>query len=340
MTIPTPASVNPEPEPTHIPVMAREIRSLTAPIANVPGSVLIDATLGLAGHTIDLLRSFPQLHIIGIDRDPDALVRATARAEKAGVAERLYTAHATYDAIGTIATEHCAHHPEHFIAAAFFDLGVSSMQLDQADRGFAYAIDAPLDMRMDPTSGITAATILATYDEGELARILRQWGEERFARRIAKAIVAQRRAQPLTRSGQLVALLREAIPAASQKTGGHPAKRTFQALRIAVNDEMGVLTRAIPAALGAISAGGRVIVLSYHSLEDRIVKHAIAPHTVSSAPLDLPVELPEHAPTWRWLTRGVQRPTDEEVASNSRAASARLRAAEKILVDANRRGSL
>jgi 16S rRNA (cytosine1402-N4)-methyltransferase len=210
-----------------------------------------------------------------------------------------------------------------------FDLGVSSMQLDRTDRGFAYATDAPLDMRMDPTVGITAADVIADYSEQDLVRILRAYGEERFAARIAAAIVKRREHHPITSSGELVEIVRAAIPAAARRTGGHPGKRTFQALRIEVNDELGALTRAIPAALAVLGVGGRIVVMSYQSLEDRIVKRAIAPLTQSTTPLDLPVELAGHEPVFRWLTRSSEQPTEAEIAENPRAASARLRAAER-----------
>jgi 16S rRNA (cytosine1402-N4)-methyltransferase len=210
-----------------------------------------------------------------------------------------------------------------------FDLGVSSMQLDRTERGFAYATDAPLDMRMDPTGGMTAADVIADYSEKDLTRILRSYGEEHFAARIASAIVKRRGERPITSSGELVEIVRAAIPAAARRTGGHPGKRTFQALRIEVNDELGALARAIPTALSALRVGGRIVVMSYQSLEDRIVKRAIAPLTKSTTPLDLPVELAGHEPVFRWLTRGSEQPTEAEVAANPRAASARVRAAER-----------
>ena len=205
------------------------------------------------------------------------------------------------------------------------------MQLDESDRGFAYAQDAPLDMRMDPTTGITAADVLNTYPGAELTRILREYGDERFAGRISKVLVAERARQPFTTSARLVELVRAAIPAATRRTGGNPAKRTFQALRIEVNDELGALGGAIPVALEHLSVAGRIVVMSYQSLEDRIVKRAIAPLTVSTSPLDLPVDLPGHDPEFAWLTRGgAEIPTDIEIQANPRAASARLRAAQRI----------
>jgi 16S rRNA (cytosine1402-N4)-methyltransferase len=216
------------------------------------------------------------------------------------------------------------------VQGVLFDLGVSSMQLDVRDRGFAYAEDAPLDMRMDDTGGMTAAEVLNTYPAADLARILRSYGEEKFARQIARAIVRERDREPFDRSARLVDLLRDVIPAASRRTGGHPAKRTFQALRIEVNDELGVLRRAVPAAIDAIAVGGRVVVMSYHSLEDRIVKQTFAARSRNTVPDDLPVVPEAYRPELRLLTRGAEKATADEVAANSRAASVRLRAAERV----------
>ena len=244
----------------------------------------------------------------------------------AGFGDRFDAAHAVYDEIPAVLDDLGV--PA--IDGILFDLGVSSMQLDRADRGFAYAVDAPLDMRMDPTAGLTAADVLNTYAPGDLVRILREYGEEKFATRIVSQVVKERAVRPWTTSAPLVELIRSAIPAAARRTGGHPAKRTFQALRIEVNDELGALRRAIPAALDALAVDGRIVVMAYQSLEDRIVKQAIAPLTLSTSPLDLPVDLPEHAARWRWILRGSEAPTDAEVAANPRAASARLRAAQRI----------
>jgi len=210
------------------------------------------------------------------------------------------------------------------------DLGVSSLQLDETSRGFSYSQDAPLDMRMDATTGITAADVLNTYDEKAIARVLRVYGEERFATRIAAAIDRERAREPFTSTGRLAELVRASIPAATRRTGGHPAKRTFQALRIEVNDELGALTRALPAALDALAVGGRVVVITFHSLEDRIVKQTLAEGAADRTPPELPVPLPEHGPTLRLLTRGGEAASEAETAANPRAASARVRAAERI----------
>ena len=317
----------------HIPVLVDRVDQLLAPAieaATADGAtdvVLVDATLGMGGHTLALLQAHPRLRVVGIDRDPQALSIAEQRITAAGLADRVELVHAVYDRIGEVIAATVA---SGRVQAVLFDLGVSSVQLDEADRGFAYAQDAPLDMRMDPTSGITAAEVINTYPGAEITRILREYGEERFAQRIARAVVTERAKRPFTTSARLVELVRANIPAAARRTGGNPAKRTFQALRIEVNDELGALQRAIPSALQHLSVAGRIVVMSYQSLEDRIVKRAIAPLTLSRTPLDLPTELPGHDPEFRWVVRGSQAPTDEEIQANPRAASARLRAAERI----------
>jgi len=317
----------------HVPVLVRRVDELLAPAieaATASGArdvVLIDATLGMGGHTLALLSAHPGLRVIGIDRDPEALRIAGDRLRAAGMTDRVELVHAVYDRIGDVIAERVS---SGLVRAVLFDLGVSSVQLDVADRGFSYAQDAPLDMRMDPTVGISAAEVVNTYPGAELTRILREYGEERFAGRIASAIVAERARQPFTTSARLVELVRAAIPAATRRTGGNPAKRTFQALRIEVNDELGALRRAIPVALQHLSVAGRIVVMSYQSLEDRIVKRSIAPLTVSTSPLDLPVELAGHEPEFAWLTRGAELPGEQEIQANPRAASARLRAAQRI----------
>lgn len=311
----------------HVPVMRESVVEILRPAlerGDVERPVYVDGTLGMGGHAEAILEAVPQARVVGIDRDTQALDLAGERLARFG--ERYQGVHAVYDDIpGVLADLGIAD-----AQAILLDLGVSSLQLDEVERGFAYSKDAPLDMRMDQSEGITAADVLNTYEAGDLARILRDYGEERFARKIAGAVVREREREPFTRSARLVELLRAAVPAASQRSGGHPAKRTFQALRIEVNAELHALEDAVPAAIEALGLGGRVAVLSYHSLEDRMVKRVLAAGGASTAPVGLPVELPEHAPYLRLLLRGGQTPTDREIADNPRAASARLRAAERI----------
>jgi len=315
------------PSEAHIPVFRDRVCELLAPALSHDSAICIDATLGAGGHTEALLSEHPQLTVLGIDRDTDALALASQRLERFG--DRFVPVHAVYDQVAEVLAERDI--PA--IDGILFDLGVSSMQLDVAERGFAYSQDAPLDMRMDQTRGRTAAEIVNEYDERDLSRILKVYGEERFASRIAKAVVKQRKAGPITSSGQLVDLVRDAVPAAARRRGGNPAKRTFQALRIEVNAELEVLRRAIPAALDALAAGGRIVVLSYHSLEDRIVKRELATRTTSSAPPGLPIDIPGTGPTMRLISKGAQPPSDEEITANPRAASAKLRAAEALPTD-------
>ena len=312
----------------HVPVMVERVLALLAPamIRTDPPPVLVDATLGLGGHAQAVLDRFPEAIVIGIDRDSAAL--EAARERLSGYGDRLRTAETTYDRLpDVLAAEGLA-----AVDAVLFDLGVSSMQLDRVERGFSYAHDAPLDMRMGDTE-LTAADIVNTYSAKEIARILRTYGEERFARRIADAIVAVRDDAPFHSSEQLVALIREQIPAPARRSGGNPAKRTFQALRIAVNDELEIVTRAIPASLEVVATGGRIVVMAYHSLEDRIVKRAFTAATTSSAPVDLPVVPAELRPHFGLVTRGAEQADPDEVAANPRARSVRVRAVERLDVD-------
>ncbi len=313
-----------DPASLHLPVLADRVVALLAPALARPGAVHVDATLGMGGHAEAVLAACPGARVIGIDRDPAALALAGRRLAR--YADRFTAVHAVYDEVGGVLADLGID----AVDAALLDLGVSSLQLDEVGRGFAYRTDAPLDMRMDPMRGRTAADVCNTATEAELAAILREYGEERFARRIAARIVRERQREPFTRSGRLVDLLREVVPAASQRSGGHPAKRTFQALRIEVNEELGSLQRALPQVLDALAVGGRVAALSYHSLEDRMVKTVLQGASRSTAPLDLPVELPEHAPVFELLTKGAQLPSPAQIEANPRAASARLRAAVRI----------
>ena len=311
---------------THVPVLLERCLELLAPALDrgERPAVYVDATLGLGGHAEAVLAAHPRTLLVGLDRDPEALARARARL--APYADRAQLVHAVYDELPDV-LDRLGYQQ---VDAVLFDLGVSSLQLDVPGRGFAYAQDAPLDMRMDQTAGKTAEEVVNTYSAEELARVLRVYGEEKFARRIATAIVRERERERITSSARLAELVRAAIPAPARRTGGHPAKRTFQALRIEVNRELAALETALPAALDALAPGGRIVVLSYHSLEDRMTKHALAARARSTGPVDLPVELPGTGPTLRLLSRGAELPTEAEVAANSRAASVRLRAAERI----------
>jgi 16S rRNA (cytosine1402-N4)-methyltransferase len=316
----------------HVPVLLQRCVELLTPAltrrhSDGSGAVLVDATLGAGGHAERFLTEFPGLRLIGLDRDPGALDIAGARL--APFADRITLVHARYDGLVAALAE-SGYGAGESVDGVLFDLGVSSMQLDRAERGFAYAQDAPLDMRMDPASPLTAADILNTYDEAALADILHRYGEERFARRIAARIVRQRSRTPFTSTAELVELLYQAIPAPARRTGGHPAKRTFQALRIAVNDELESLRAALPAALAALADGGRIVVMAYQSLEDRIVKRAFADAVASRTPVDLPFELPGHEPRFRSLTRGAERADAAEVERNPRSAAVRLRALQRV----------
>lgn len=320
------AMVDDEP---HIPVLLDRCVALLAPALrrggdDGAGATLVDATLGAGGHSERFLTQFPGLRLIGLDRDPDALQLAGQRLAPFG--DRVTLVRTRYDGIA----DAVARISPMGVDGILFDLGVSSMQLDRVERGFSYATDAPLDMRMDSGSSLTAAQVLNTYDERALARVLREFGEEKFAARIASFVARRRAETPFTTTGELVELLYQAIPAATRRTGGHPAKRTFQALRIEVNAELESLRIAIPAALRALRPRGRIVVMAYQSLEDRIVKSDFAAATASRTPPGLPVELPGHGPEFVALTRGAERADSDEVARNPRSAPVRLRALEKV----------
>lgn len=307
----------------HTPVMLERTIELLAPALAGPGAVLVDATLGMAGHAEAFLQRFPELVLVGLDRDTDALAIAAERLAPFG--DRVHLVHTVYDRF----TEALEGLGIGEVSGILFDLGVSSLQLDRVERGFSYSKDAPLDMRMDATSELTAEKILAEYSENELRRIFWEYGEERLAPRYAQRIVERRATEPLVRSAQLVELITAATPVAVQRNG-HPAKRVFQALRIEVNQELAVLARAIPAALDSLEVGGRIVVLAYQSLEDRIVKRALAAAAASKAPAGLPIELPEHRPEFALLVRGAELASDAEKAENPRATPVRLRAAERL----------
>ncbi|AYF99212.1 16S rRNA (cytosine(1402)-N(4))-methyltransferase RsmH [Protaetiibacter intestinalis] len=307
----------------HVPVLLERCIELLAPALEAPGAVVVDATLGLGGHSEALLERFERIQLVGLDRDRHALALAGERLARFG--DRVHLVHTVYDRLDE-ALEGLGIAR---VAGILFDLGVSSMQLDQAERGFSYAQDAPLDMRMDDTAELTAARVLAEYDEAELRRIFWEYGDEKLAPRYARRIVEERRSAPIETSARLVAIIDAATPAAARRAG-HQSKRVFQALRIEVNQELAVLERAIPAALDALEVGGRIVVLAYQSLEDRIVKRELQTRSTSTAPRGLPVELPEHAPELRLLVRGAELADDEERARNPRATPVRLRAAERI----------
>jgi 16S rRNA (cytosine1402-N4)-methyltransferase len=304
--------------------MTDRVLALLRPALEPAGAVLMDATLGRAGHASALLARNLGLSLIGIDADNAAIEES--RRVLAPCAGRVTLVRAVYDQIPEI----LAGLGQPSVQGILFDLGLSSPQVDDASRGFAYSQDAPLDMRMDQSGPLTAADVLNTYPAPRLARVLREYGEERFARRIADAVVRERAVTPLTSTTRLTEIIRDSIPAAARRTGGNPAKRTFQALRIEVNGELDALRRALPAALDALAVGGRIVVLAYHSLEDRIVKQALADQAADTTPRGLPVSLPEARPRFRLLTRGAERPSEQEVTVNPRAASARLRAAERV----------
>jgi 16S rRNA (cytosine1402-N4)-methyltransferase len=310
--------------PSHVPVLRDRVVALIAPALEAPGSILVDATLGLGGHSAAILARCPEAALVGFDRDAAALAEAAVRL--ADFAERTTLVHALYDSLPRTLVD--LGHP--CVSGVLFDLGVSSMQLDSAERGFSYAADTPLDMRMDQSSQMTAAEVLNTYSVADLASLLHRYGEERFARRIAERIVQERTREPFDTSARLVDLVRSAIPAAARRTGGNPAKRTFQALRIEVNDELAVLERALPAAVRALCVGGRIVVMSYQSLEDRLAKRILGRLSQPSAPLDLPVLPAGSEPELALLTRGGERASAAEIAANPRAASVTLRAAERI----------
>ena len=307
----------------HVPVLLPRVTALLAPVLTGRDAVLVDATLGLGGHAAALLAAHPRLTLVGLDRDPDALALAGRRL--VAYADRTHLVHAIYDRIGEIVAG-LGLGP---VDGVLFDLGVSSLQLDADERGFSYSRDADLDMRMDPTSGTTADDIVNHADEAEIMRILRRFGDERHAPRIAKAIVASR---PIRDTSQLAEVVREAIPAAARRTGGHPATRAFQAFRIEVNDELGQLERALGDALDLLVPGGRAAVITYHSGEDKIVARrfrdaaaddCVCPPGVGSCRCD-------GAPSVTLVPRKAITASDDEIDRNPRARSARLRVAEQL----------
>lgn len=314
----------------HIPVLLQRCVNLLVPGINAAREagvrpVVIDATLGMGGHSEAILSQFDDVQLIGLDRDTQALALAGQRLESFG--ERFTPVHTTYDQIDFALDQAGVE----TLSGILFDLGVSSLQLDERERGFAYSYDAPLDMRMNQETGIDAAELLNTVEERELVQIIRVYGEERFANRIAAAIIKHREHTPFSRTKELSDVIISAVPPFTK--GGHPAKRTFQAIRIAVNEELAILENAVPNALDRLHLGGRFVAMSYHSLEDQIVKRHLRERAKSKAPVGLPIEPEELKATFKMLTKGTEAPSAEEIAENPRAASAKLRAAERIRND-------
>ena len=308
----------------HEPVLLERCIEILGEALQGDSAILVDGTLGLGGHSEAFLKRFPKLTLVGIDRDENALKLAGERL--APFANRIHLVQAIYSEIPEVLEGLGINLAD----AVLLDLGVSSMQLDQSDRGFAYSFNAPLDMRMDSSADLTAAKVLNQYSEEELARIFKDYGEERYAKPIAKQIVKSRVQTPFVQSKQLTDIIAKVVPFIPGKSSGHPAKRVFQALRIEVNSELEILKETIPAVIDALRVGGRVVVLAYQSLEDRIVKQALVAAATSSAPIDFPIELAQHAPVVRLLVRGAEKASEEEIQINPRSASVRLRAAEKI----------
>ncbi|WP_375169325.1 16S rRNA (cytosine(1402)-N(4))-methyltransferase RsmH [Gardnerella vaginalis] len=307
----------------HAPVLLQDCVDLVTPALQHKDAVVVDCTLGLAGHATAFLKAAPFATLIGIDRDSEALSLATERMRNEGLENRFIPAHAAFDEIDSVLSAHNIDK----IDAAFMDLGLSSLQIDEADRGFSYSHDTALDMRMDTTQSTTAATILATYDARALTKIFREYGEERFASLIARRIVETREDKPLLTSGQLVRLVDDVIPKAHRATG-NPAKRVFQALRIEVNGELDKLQRTLPKIALHLREHGRLVVESYHSLEDTTVKRFMNKGLTVDVPANMPV-IPEDAqPFFKSLTRGAMKASKEEIEHNTRSSSVRLRAVE------------
>ncbi|MDJ1370390.1 16S rRNA (cytosine(1402)-N(4))-methyltransferase RsmH [Gulosibacter molinativorax] len=307
----------------HTPVLLDRVVELVSPTLEAQGSIYVDCTLGMGGHAAAVLRACPNARLIGFDRDAEAIAIASKRLAAFG--DRVQTVHAVYDEFADRLDDLDVDE----VDAVFFDLGVSSLQLDEAERGFSYMQDAPLDMRMNRSEGITAAELIAELSETELRDLFYRYGDEKLAPRYARAIVAARGVSSIDTTGQLVDILQDATPAA-KRNAGHPAKRVFQALRIRVNGELDALESALPQALARTRVGGRVVVESYQSLEDRFVKRTFSEVTESRAPRDLPFIPDNLQPEFRLLTRGAEQAPAEEADLNPRAKPVRLRAVEKI----------
>lgn len=307
----------------HQPVLLDDCVNLVAPALQHEGAVAVDCTLGLAGHSTAFLKAAPQARLIGIDRDSEALALATERMVQEGLSDRFTPVHAAFDQLDQVLADQGVER----VNAVFMDLGLSSLQIDETDRGFSYSHDAPLDMRMDVSQNLTAERILADYDMASLIRVFREYGEERFARQIAREIVLRRTQTPFTTTGQLNVLVEDVVPKA-HRPAGNPAKRVFQALRIEVNGELDKLSSTLPQAANRLQVGGRLVVESYHSLEDKTVKSFMAQGLKIDAPANLPIVPDDAQPFFRELTRGAIKADDEERQRNPRSASVRLRAVE------------
>lgn len=308
----------------HVPVLLDACLELLGPALAEPDSVMVDATLGLAGHSEAFLEKFPNIKLIGIDRDPAALAESAKRLARFG--DRVLLVQGVHEDLADLLEQSCGGK----LNAILLDLGVSSMQLDLPERGFSYARSAPLDMRMNPADELTAEVIVNTYSAPELVRVMRDFGEEKNAKRIARAIISRRELAPIKTTDELVEIVRDALPQAAKRTGGNPAKRTFQALRIEINRELQGLPAALDAAVSATVVGGRIAVISYHSLEDRIVKRKFAADSAITAPVRMPVIPDDARPQLQLVTRGARVPSAIELETNPRAASAKLRVAERL----------
>ena len=311
----------------HASVMLDRCIALLSPaIEKSSNPIVVDATLGLGGHSFALLEKFPNLKIIGLDRDLSAIEKSSARLAK--FSDRTTIVHAVYDEMPAILKSLGIAN----VQGILFDLGVSSMQLDQVARGFSYSNDAPLDMRMDQSRGVSAKEVIDSYSRNDLIRIIREYGEERFATRIVDNLIAAREKGGINSTTELADLVKNSIPAPARRVGGNPAKRTFQALRIEVNQELEILQRAIPRAMDRLSVGGRMVVMSFQSLEDKIVKKFFTAATESKTPVGLPVEIEALAAKFKLVFSGSEKASEQEIEENSRAQSVRLRAIERVAI--------
>ena len=312
----------------HQPVLLEECVGLVAPALERPGSIVVDCTLGLAGHACAFLKAAPEARLIGIDRDSEALSLATQRMHEEGLDDRFTPVHAAFDEFDRVLDNLGVRS----VQAVFMDLGLSSLQIDETDRGFSYSHDAPLDMRMDQRQTQTAGDIVNGYEEKELYRIIRDYGEDKFAKNIAKHIVAARQVKPITTTGELTEIIRESIPMKMQVKSGHPAKRTFQAIRIELNRELDVLRDSLDGMIDILDDGGRLCIITFHSLEDRIVKTIFRKNeNPCTCPSDFPVCVCGKKSKGKVITRKPILPGETEMEENPRSKSAKLRIFERVL---------